>query len=119
MKYLTAKLLLVSIFLFALVPMAGPFWLPSEAGMGFLLVTLYVVNPLYFIVLGVLTVRDIKANWFQPLLALALFIGFTRLIYGVFEPTLVMMNAAACALAVFTAYIGRYLIKAMSRTRRR
>ncbi len=118
MKHLTAKLLLVSIFLFALVPMAGPFWLPADAGMGFLMVTLYIVNPLYFIVLGVLTVRDVKANWYQPLLALALFIGLTRLVYGVFEPTLIMMNIAACALAVFTAYIGRYMIKATRRTRR-
>ncbi|MFV0343886.1 MAG: hypothetical protein ACK5JH_13530 [Anaerocolumna sp.] len=100
MSKLILKVLLQAIIIFAIIPFMGVTFLPSDWGFPFLLLTLYILNPIFFIYSGMLTGKKIKNNWLIPLYSFLIFLIFTRLIYGTVEPVIVIINVVACGISI-------------------
>ena len=49
----------------------------------------YVLNPIYAVAVGILAGRDLKKQWFQPMVTAALFLLGTWLLFDMGEPAFV------------------------------
>gem|GEM_PF-6769779 len=102
---LTLKTLLLASILFIALPLIGVNYLPSDWGFPFILLTLYILNPTFFIYTGSLTGKNIKNNWLIPLLSLLILLVSTRLIYGTVQPVIVIINVVVCVISVLVTHL--------------
>lgn len=92
----------------AVIPLIGVNFLPSGWGFPFLILTLYVLNPIFFVYIGKVVGKNLNRNWLIPLLSLLIFSVSTRLIYGTLEPILAVINIIACGISLtVTVFIER------------
>lgn len=73
------KIVLTSMLLFIVIPIAGQRILPSNFGFVFLFSTLCIINILFYIFIGMSL--NIKSEWFYPLISLSIFIISSYVIY--------------------------------------
>ena len=99
------KPLSLACILFAVLPLIGVTFLPPDWGLPFLVLTLYILNTMFFIYVGVLTGKAFRHNWCIPLLSLRLFLIATRFIYGTFQPILVIINGVVRVVSILATYL--------------
>ena len=71
------------------LPWAAVRFAPGDAGMAICFVLFYALNPIYAVAVGILAGRDLKKQWFQPMVTAALFLLGTWLLFDMGEPAFV------------------------------
>ncbi len=97
------KTFLLATILFVALPLVGVNFLPSDWGFPFLLLTLYMLNPMFFIYAGTVTGKNIKNNWFIPLFSFLIFGVSNRLIYGTVQ--LIIINVIVCGISILITHL--------------
>ena len=104
---LTLKTSLVATIIFAIIPFVGITFLPSDWGFPFLLLTLYILNPIFFTYIGAVigkNIKNIKISCLIPLATFIIFLLSTRLIYGTVQPFLIVINLVVCVISILITF---------------
>ncbi len=85
MKKSVSIWVIATLVIMLLLPWLAATFVKSDAGMAVCLLLFYVVNPIYFIVLGIASGKNMKSMWWQPLLSSCMFLAGIWLFFTVEE----------------------------------
>lgn len=84
--------------------------LASEcAGMALCMILFLVINPIYSIIVGIVTGRDIRALWNLPLISAVAFLAGAGLFFDIHESWFIAYAAAYLCIGVVAMLITNYL----------
>ena len=116
MNYLKKILIAILswLFLMLLLPLAVINLAPADSGMGFCFLLFFLINPLFFIALGILAGTDFQRLWWIPIVSAILFPLFFALVVQEFVIELFFYSAIyffAGFLSMFGMYLGKKRIR--------
>lgn len=108
MKKANLKYGLISAVIMLLLPFLTVTLVRGDGGMAICFILFFAVNPIWSLVTGLFAGSNLKAAWFQPLLASALFLAGVWLVFDMGEPDFLLyavvylaIGSAAMALRYF------------------
>ncbi len=107
-KFLTW--LLTSVVLMLLIPLLVVTFVNSDAGMAVCFLLFYAINPLYFVILGMVAGKNVKALWMMPALSAILFLMGTWIAFDPGETAFIMYAIIYLIIGVITLILSRRVI---------
>ena len=78
---------------------------PSNYGMVLCMMQFIIVNPIYSIVIGIISGRNIRTRWSFPLISAITFVFGVSLSFGLGEPDFIIYTGIYLIIGVFTMLI--------------
>ncbi len=72
----------LSAIVMLLFPLIAVTFVPSNAGMMIMMLMFLIINPIYYIVIGVVSSNDVKRMWVLPVVSSVLFLVGTYMFLG-------------------------------------
>ena len=86
---------------------------PGDAGMAICFLLFFGVNPLYSLILGVVTGMDVKALWPVPVVSALLFLAGCWIFFDPSEPLFLTYGIVYLVVSLLAIFLGRFLGKVM------
>lgn len=107
MKRIISYLLLIVAVMF-LLPLAAAKLAPADAGMALCFILFFAVNPVFSIVMGILSGINTRRLWYMPIVSAVVFLLSTWLLFDIGEMAFVIYAAVYLTvgmLALFITYL--------------
>ena len=107
MENKSEKWIICSALLMIILPWFGVSFISPESGMAFLICTFFAVNPIFFALLGLDVGKNLKKNWFLPLVSALLYVVGTwvfydawNMVFAVYALAYIVISAVAAGITV-------------------
>lgn len=99
----------VSAIVMILLPWAAVTYVKSNAGMAVTLLLFFVIDPVYFIAVGVFAGRNMKELWSLPAIAAILFLLGTWLFFEMGESAFVIYAGVYLAIGMVSMFVSSWI----------
>jgi len=99
--------ILLIIAIMFMLPFIGVKIVPADAGMAFCFILFYAVNPVFSIVLGILSGGNLKRMWFNPIISSIIFLLSVWALFDIRETAFIIYSLAyliICTISMLITY---------------
>ena len=94
-----------------LLPFIAVTFVKSDAGMAVCFLLFYAVNPIYFIIVGFFTGKNIKKMWSLPIFSSILFLLSTWILFDISETAFIIYSGIYFIISLFVMFISAFIRK--------
>ena len=107
--------LCLSIAVMSLLPFIAVTFVKGDAGMAVCFLLFYAVNPIYSIVVGFFTSKNIKKMWSLPILSSILFLLSAWIFFDISETAFVVYAIIYFVISIIIMFISAFIKKKIQR----
>ncbi len=116
MKKTFIALMIISAAVMLALPWAAVTFVKGDAGMAVCFILFFAVNPIYSIIIGACSGKDIRHMWSLPVISAVLFLIGTWIFFDMGETAFIMYAGIYLALGIISMLISGKINKHMRRT---